>query len=119
MSAVEDQLHVINLRIDRLEEALLGLSARLSGSPSSAVPSGLAHPGVKPMDADFQDTSPKDSSIATSSPPIAPARVRVPNTPKPAPDVSEITVTQVMGWTGATLLVLAMAYLIRLVYDVG
>jgi len=49
--------------------------------------------------------------------PVAPPRQ---SRPMPAsPPAGDLSVTQIMGWTGTTLLVLAAAYLIRLVYDAG
>ena len=116
MSDVEEQLRALNLRLARLEEAVLHLSGQ--GTAPAAV-SGAA-PAVAADD--FRDTEPQPypaagrrdvaraggSDTAATSPFFAPQR-----------EDDELSITQVMGWAGATLLVLAAAYLIRLVYDAG
>ncbi len=114
MADVEEQLRALNLRLSRLEEAVLNLSPRAPAAATPAAP----RPAAAPPDVEdphFRNTEPQA--------PVAAARARGPAPASPffekTVDERELTVTQIMGWTGATLLVLAAAYLIRLVYDTG
>lgn len=130
------KLLALQLRLDRLEEAVLGLSKRLStiathtsttapgasisGEPNTRAvkPTALVSDAERAGNTAFLDTSPSglnsgDKPQAVSSPPVHPKSTRQATTS------SDLSVTQVMGWTGVTLLVLAAAYLIRLIYDIG
>lgn len=107
MADVEEQLRALNLRLARLEEAVLNLSPRVP----------VAAPVRDEDDPHFRNTEPQPYAAATAQPQakLAPASPFF----EESVDERELTVTQVMGWTGATLLVLAAVYLIRLVYDAG
>lgn len=113
MADVEEQLRALNLRLARLEEAVLNLSPRVPAAP-------LAQVGTSARDEEdphFRNTEPQAYAVPATGQ-GAKAEPASPFFAKSV-DPSELTVTQVMGWTGATLLVLAAAYLIRLVYDAG
>lgn len=115
MADVEEQLRALNLRLARLEEAVLNLSPRAAAAAPVSPRPAAPPPGLD--DPHFRNTEPQAPEV-----PIAGRTAR----PAPASpffektvDERELSVTQIMGWTGATLLVLAAAYLIRLVYDAG
>lgn len=115
MADVEEQLRALNLRLARLEEAVLSLSPRaVAVPPQPVVPASAARDEEDPH---FRDTEPQAYAGPAASPRTRPA----PASPffEKSVDPGELSVTQIMGWTGATLLVLAAAYLIRLVYDAG
>lgn len=122
MTDTEEQLRALNLRLERLEKLVLD-SASLGGSAQTS-PATPAHPALRePDDEDrfFRNTEPQDNKVNARRVTGRPA-ARAPVfdfLPKPAPADDALPVTQIMGWTGATLLVLAAAYLIRLVYDSG
>jgi uncharacterized membrane protein len=114
MADVEGQLRALNLRLERLEAAVLNLASRAPAVPGPAVagPVALARDEEDPH---FRNTEPLAHVVSAESGSTKPASPFF----EKSVDESELTVTQVMGWTGATLLVLAAAYLIRLVYDAG
>lgn len=114
MADVEEQLRAMGLRLDRLEQSLGRLSSSQRPMPAGmAVADKVQHE----QDPHFRDTEPQTDVASGSGRPAVPANA----SPffERSVDASELTVTQIMGWTGATLLVLAAAYLIRLVYDTG
>ena len=112
MAEMDEQLRALNLRVARLEEAVLQLSRGGRGQ-AAAAPAG---PAADDEDPHFRNTVPQAR--------VAPA-VEATRKADASPfferrrDEDELSVTQIMGWTGATLLVLAAAYLIKLVYDTG
>lgn len=112
MADVEEQLRALNLRLARLEEAVLNLSPRAAPAPATQRPAASA---LDVEDPHFRNTEPQAPAATTRAPRSAPVSPFFEKTV----DESELSVTQIMGWTGATLLVLAAAYLIRLVYDAG
>ena len=121
MADVDEQLRALNLRLARLEEAVLNLSNNRAAAlaPPAAVPRGAppAMPAPDREDRFFRDTVPQGIDVPFTGQAAKPAQ----QPPLLAKTTShdELSVTQIMGWTGATLLVLAAAYLIRLVYDAG
>lgn len=100
MSDLERELQALKARVARLETLLKPVAPAPTAPHVEAVP--VARPAM-PLKAATR-TRAEDAE----SPFFEPQR-----------DPGELTVTQVMGWAGATLLVLAAAYLIRLVYDTG
>lgn len=119
MADTEEQLRTLNLRLARLEEAVRRLSGQRSGDAEPvAAPRAAPHATTAQDDEDrfFRDTVPQGD--------VAPAKTRPPDLARTSAvsgktSSEDLSVTQIMGWTGATLLVLAAAYLIRLVYDTG
>ena len=109
MSSVEDRMTRLEARMNQLERLLEGMVARFSTAPathttvvaSSPVPPVAAEPDAyieyanpSPDQASAEEDT-RDESASTSS------------------------ATRVLGWTGATALVLAALYLIRLAIDSG
>jgi len=107
MASTEDYLLRIEQRLSRLE-ALIdagALPSRSQAAPdAAAAPAPLAAPPVA-----------SSAPVTVARPVTQTAR---PRTAAPPRDEGQ-AVTQLMGWAGAALLVLAAAYLIRLVYDTG
>lgn len=98
MSTIEERLAAIEARLARLE-------ANPSSTPGSAAvgPTARAAPAKR---------------TETSDPWAAFERPQRRDSGRPATTTS-LPVTQILGWTGATAIVLAMAYLIRLALDTG
>lgn len=117
MADVEEQLRALNLRLARLEEAVLNLAPRVPASSVAPRPVPIAAPARDEEDPHFRNTEPQ--AYAASAAGGAGKTAKVSPFFEKSVDEGELTVTQIMGWTGATLLVLAAAYLIRLVYDAG
>lgn len=106
MSILEERLENIESRLSRIEQLLERNEARRgeSGSPPQAVLGGdRSAPG--------QVRQPLAPSVA-----MAQQVKQVANRHAGPPDIS---ITKILGWTGATALVLALAYLIRLAVDSG
>lgn len=95
MKTLEERLAQIEARLERMEQLIPSLRG--------------AHP---PSTAPSEATTPPGS---TSSP----ARKIVDPTYGSNKHMQPFPVTQILGWTGATALVLAVAYLIRLALDAG
>lgn len=117
MADVEEQLRALNLRLARLEEAVLNLAPRMPAATTAPRPVPTAAPARDEEDLHFRNTEPQ-AYAATAGGGAGKIAKASPFFEKSV-DEGELTVTQIMGWTGATLLVLAAAYLIRLVYDAG
>ena len=120
MADLEGKLRAFEIRLARLEDALLGLATR-GATPASAIyapgPASTYDRADGEHDEFFKDTAPMAFADTHVPSPVAPPRQ---SRPMPAsPPAGDLSVTQIMGWTGTTLLVLAAAYLIRLVYDAG
>ncbi len=115
MADVEAQLRALNLRLARLEEAVSKLSPP---PPAGRVPpSSVTAAAPDDEDPHFRNTEPQ---VHVPSQPVHSLQKKQASPFfEKSVDERELTVTQIMGWTGATLLVLAAAYLIRLVYDTG
>ncbi len=101
MSSTDDRLEAIEARLERLEHAIGETraperAASVKGATSSDRPAGSADPW-----AAFESPRPARSH----------------STAKRSAD--SFPITQILGWTGATAIVLAMAYLIRLALDTG
>lgn len=107
MAEMDEQLRALSQRVAQLEEALLHLSP-----PSRAQVSAGTPAAVGDKKSGFLDTLPQARARARPA-------VATPAKPVHKPDADDLSVTQIMGWAGATLLVLAAAYLIKLVYDSG
>jgi uncharacterized membrane protein len=91
MSNIEERLAGIETRLTRLEQ-------RLRATPAPASPSVSSERSEEPAE-------PKDPWTAFEA-------------PEPGSS-GTLPITQILGWTGATAFVLAMAYLIRLALDTG
>jgi uncharacterized membrane protein len=108
VASSEDRLAAIEARLDRLEKRVDAAVTSLQTAPvapGSAQPSGpgtTSQPAAaEPADpwAAFKGGEKKHSARSEPSEPLS--------------------ITQILGWTGATAIVLAMAYLIRLALDTG
>jgi len=92
MTTTEERLAQLETRLGRLERLVISLSNKGTGEAAEA-PAAAIQPVTRA---------------------IPPAR------PQPRKrEAQPLPVTQILGWTGATALVLAMAYLIRLALDTG
>ena len=111
MADIEDQLRGLYLRLNRLEDAVLTLSKRGTAHTAASDLPRATPVSVERPSPDRATTVAPAVTYKTPLQSTRPLRVQVPH--------AELTVTQIMGWTGATLLVLAAAYFIRLVYDAG
>ena len=108
MKTTEERLAQLETRLARLERLIISVSKEKSEFSSP-------------------DVVPSVEALAATTPPVAPIPPTTPAQPpamRPWPASSRethdgIPVTQILGWTGATALVLAMAYLIRLALDAG
>jgi len=107
MKTVEERLAQLEARLAQIERLLPTLSASTTTQPLST-----------PVAAETDTHEP-----AWVSRPVADALTssRKPPTPhaNEARHNAALPVTQILGWTGATALVLAVAYLIRLALDAG
>jgi len=107
MKTVEERLAQIEARLAQMERLLPGMSTTTRAEPavtSTATPPDTHEPKWlnRPRgDALTAERKPRDPNYAN-------ARIN-----------SSLSVTQILGWTGATALVLAVAYLIRLALDAG
>ena len=113
MKTLEERLAQVEARLARIEQLLPAMpAARRTDAPVQAGAAELAAelrdrlaqpsaaaPSVarKMVDPDFGSASPRASHVHAAS----------------------LSVTQILGWTGASALVLAVAYLIRLALDAG
>ena len=102
MPALDKRLDNLESRLSRLEQ-LLG-----------------QHPAQQPVQIDAPTTAEDaaDSVMSAAPRPAAMSRL-VKQTTRAGLLPPEISVTKILGWTGATALVLAMSYLIRLAVDSG
>lgn len=105
MKTFEERMAQVEARLERIERLLPAMPAM--GSTASAPP---AQASVPPAAEQNQATPPP----AYTPPPTR--RISDPSFVTPSHTLS---VTQILGWTGATALVLAVAYLIRLALDAG
>lgn len=103
MAEADDRLAAIENRLGRLEQLVqaMAASSMRTDAPKPAPGSGLPVSAAKPMNS---------------------AAAKLPMQAKQAaekPGSDSVSVTNILGWTGATALVLAAAYLIRLAIDSG
>ena len=109
MKTLEERLEQVEARLDRIEQLLPAI------------------PATRCAEA---DTTGQVAGAAAMEPvPVARQPATVPSPTRKMTDPSyrngngsvshSLTVTQILGWTGATALVLAVAYLIRLALDAG
>ena len=107
MKTFEERLAQVEARLEQMERLLPGVPTTPRADPAVAAvavetdthePKWVSRP---PADALTSDRKPRDPAYAE-------ARIN-----------SSLSVTQILGWTGATALVLAVAYLIRLALDSG
>lgn len=105
MKTLEERLAQVEARLERIERLLPSMPAAREPAPA-VQPERFAEEGVPPIHA-------------------APAQARRVIDPQYGTaavarhDSHALSVTQILGWTGATALVLAAAYLIRLALDAG
>lgn len=100
MAAIEERLSQIEDRLSRLEQLFLR-KAGAGNTNTSPTP------------------SPQPNISSPASQQNASVQAVVKNKPGSTPEEDTVSITQVLGWTGATALVLAAAYLIRLALDAG
>ncbi|MDQ1315585.1 MAG: hypothetical protein QG662_1694 [Pseudomonadota bacterium] len=98
MKNIEERLAQVEARLDRMERLL------------SPIPATSVAEADKPAEPVAEARKP-------ASPPPAQALKR--SDPVYASAGGSLSVTRILGWTGATALVLAVAYLIRLALDAG
>jgi uncharacterized membrane protein len=106
MPSLEERIEHIESRLSRIEHLLVQKGAQQDAAIKATQPEfgvNLATPG-------------ESARPAITPPPIANQPKQVARKHAGPPDIS---VTQILGWTGATALVLATAYLIRLAVDSG
>ena len=108
MKTLEERLAQVEARLERIERLIPAMPAAMPAEAASSVdaPAAASH-------------APVQSAVAAS------AMVRKVMDPQYGTatqsrhETSTLSVTQILGWTGATALVLAVAYLIRLALDAG
>ena len=105
MSSVEDRMTRLEARMNQLERLLDGMVARFSATPVTHVAKVVSPPVVDPEPN-------VEHGSQTSAPTLGDENIQDTTT-------STSSVTRVLGWTGATALVLAALYLIRLAIDSG
>lgn len=108
MKTLEERLAQVEARLDRIERLLPPMTA--------------ARPTETSAPADTVADAAKPAPPQPVSTPVPVQRVIDPQygaAPQPRHASSALSVTQILGWTGATALVLAVAYLIRLALDAG
>lgn len=110
MKTLEERLAQVEARLERIERLLPAMSA----APSAAAPAPAETPAIS--------ARPAPAQAAAAPPAMASRKVIDPQYGSAAlsrHETSTLSVTQILGWTGATALVLAVAYLIRLALDAG
>jgi uncharacterized membrane protein len=110
VSSSEDRLVRIEARLNRVERLLEGMATR-TGLHVPADKSPASPPRVSGT-SESVDTQPR-------KPPVTPSAEVVFATGKNTVTGHNSSVTNILGWTGATALVLAAVYLIRLAIDSG
>lgn len=107
MKTVEERLGQLEARLERIERLLPALAGGVAEAPARAVVSAAVASSapVQPLAASPGRARRVDPTYGTGTPSRRGG--------------SAPTVTQILGWTGATALVLAVAYLIRLALDAG
>lgn len=105
MKTIEERLAHVESRLDRLERMFRLVLASKGAASDLNRPARAAAPISESANA--RPVKPSPALVKQDPWKTEEARFHAPS------------VTHVMGWTGATVLVLAMAYLIRLAIDVG
>jgi uncharacterized membrane protein len=109
VKTLEERLEQVEARLERIERLLPAMpAARAAAAPAPADEAAAA-----------ADHAPIQAAVATPEPACRAIDPMYRSVPPPRPDFSTLSVTQILGWTGATALVLAVAYLIRLALDAG
>jgi uncharacterized membrane protein len=105
VKTLEERLEQVEARLDRIEQLLPAMPVTRGADADTTARAGEAA-AVEP--------------VPVSRPPVAaPSPTRKMADPSYRSASHSLTVTQILGWTGATALVLAVAYLIRLALDAG
>ena len=104
MKTTDERLEQIETRLTRLERLIISLA----NEKDEPAPPLAAAPAPEMAAATIAQAAP---IARPTTPPLRPRLVKREATPLP--------VTQILGWTGASALVLAAAYLIRLALDAG
>jgi len=102
VKTLEDRLEQVEARLARIEQLLPAMPV-VQGADTDTPPGAAPTAAVEPVQA----------------PPPSPARKTADPSYRTVSVSHALTVTQILGWTGATALVLAVAYLIRLALDAG
>ena len=106
MTSLEERIEHLESRLSDIERLLLLRSAQQDAAIKATQPEFEAY-----LVAPAEPAPPAMQSTPTSSP-LKQAARKLTSPP-------EITITKILGWTGATAMVLATAYLIRLAVDTG
>ena len=106
MKTLEERLEQVEVRLERMERLLSVMPVARSVEPET--PPSAAPDTHEPA---WVSRPPVDALTSSRKPPD-PIAVE-------ARHNASLPVTQILGWTGATALVLAVAYLIRLALDAG
>lgn len=111
MAGPDDRLNRLEARMNQLERLVEGMMTRIGGA---ALPAQRSTSEEKPRPA--TTSAPLSPPAATPMTWAAPESTQIYRTSSPSGTSSA---TRVLGWTGATALVLAAVYLIRLAIDSG
>jgi uncharacterized membrane protein len=109
MKTLDERLAQVEARLERIERLM------------SAMPAARPAEAPAPADEPAAAASEAPTRPAVAAPAMA-RRVIDPHygtLTQSRHEISTLSVTQILGWTGATALVLAVAYLIRLALDAG
>lgn len=108
MDSFEERLTQVEQRLERLERLFMSLRSAKAKAPETPTPTptpAAPAPAQRPVQQPVQRAAPRPGASAWNA--------------TPAEADGGLSVTQILGWTGVTALVLAAAYLIRLAVDVG
>lgn len=108
MKTLEERLAQVEARLDRIEHLLPAMPAARpteTSAPADAVAAAARPAPPQPVSTPVPAQRVIDPQYGAAAPPRHAS--------------SALSVTQILGWTGATALVLAVAYLIRLALDAG
>jgi len=109
MKTLEERLAQVEARLERIERLLPAMPATQTADPpvrTEAPPTAGRQETVRPAHAAPEMARRAMGPQYGTAEPLRPGG-------------SALSVTQILGWTGATALVLAVAYLIRLALDAG
>ena len=114
MASPDDRLSRLEVRMNQLERLVEGMMTRAGGAAPAPAPVMRPVPAEKPRPVTTPEPVPPPAAATQSW--TARESTAVNRTGAAA---GESSVTSVLGWTGATAMVLAAVYLIRLAIDSG
>ena len=109
MKTLEERLAQVEARLERIERLMPAMSA--TRGDETPAPADDPVPAARPASA--------QPAVATPAMARRALDPQYGTATQSRHESSTLTVTQILGWTGATALVLAVAYLIRLALDAG